>query len=323
MRIPLGLAAAIVVLWAFGYPLGALGLTAMSPMLLLTFRFALSAAVVGAIVVARRVALPRGRDLAHVCVAGLLAQAVQFGAVYLGLQMGVPSVIAALVIALNPVATTMLARPLLGVRLTRRSVVAIGLGVLAVVAACAQRLAQVGPLDAGVALTLLGLLGLAVGGVYQQRFCSHIDAMASNAVQLGIATVPTAVMALAIPQSVTDPVRAAWVIPLMVLFSSALCTTLYLRAVTMVGAASASMLFTVIPSVSALLSWVMLGQRPDVGVYAGLALGASALLVARRGAGAARVPVRTTVARRLSVRAERSAPPRPRTPTAAANRADP
>jgi drug/metabolite transporter (DMT)-like permease len=37
-----------------------------------------------------------------------------------------------------------------------------------------------------------------------------------------------------------------------------------------------SMLFCVIPAVAGLLSWAMLGQRPDVGIGIGLALGAAA-----------------------------------------------
>ena len=52
--------------------------------------------------------------------------------------------------------------------------------------------------------------------------------------------------------------------------------TLYVRAVNDHGAAAVAMLFSVIPAVAGLLSWVMLGQRPDVGIAAGLAVGAVA-----------------------------------------------
>ena len=36
------------------------------------------------------------------------------------------------------------------------------------------------------------------------------------------------------------------------------------------------MLFAVIPAVAGLLSWLMLGQRPDIGVAIGLVVGAAA-----------------------------------------------
>ncbi|GAA1462902.1 DMT family transporter [Williamsia maris] len=315
MRISPALGGSIIVLWSFGYPLGALGITAMSPMLLLTFRFVLSALLMGGAAAVAHARFPRGRQLAHVAVAGLLTQGVQFGCLYIGLELGVPSVIAALLIALNPVVTAVLARPILGAHLGRRQILGLAIGVAAVVAACAQRVATTGPLDAGVALTLVAVLGLSLGGLYQQRFCSDVDVRSANAVQLGVAAVPVAIIAAMTPEAITDPLRAAWVIPVMVLFSSALCTTLYMRAVNQAGAAQAAMLFTVIPSVAAVMGWGMLGQRPDVGVYVGLVLGAAALVIGRS--------VRPTADSTVSVTAGRPGSPTPRTQTAGSSRVGP
>ena len=52
--------------------------------------------------------------------------------------------------------------------------------------------------------------------------------------------------------------------------------TLYVRAINNYGAAAVAMLFAVIPAVAGLLSWLMLGQRPDVGIAVGLVVGAAA-----------------------------------------------
>lgn len=62
----------------------------------------------------------------------------------------------------------------------------------------------------------------------------------------------------------------------VVVSNALLGMTLYVRAVNDHGAAAVAMLFSVIPAVAGLLSWVMLGQRPDVGIVAGLAVGAAA-----------------------------------------------
>ncbi|MFW0786932.1 DMT family transporter [Gordonia sp. CPCC 206044] len=283
MRIPVGPSTLFVVLWAFAYPLGALGVGAMSPMLLLTCRFAGSAVAMTALALATRRRFPRGRALTHVAVVGLLTQVTQFGGIYLGLQLGVPAVITALVIALNPVATAVLARPMLGERIGRRRLIGILIGVAAVSAACIPRIvADADAMGAAVALALVALIGVAAGGIHQQRFCADVDPIASNAVQFAIAAVPVAVIAVATPQSVPDPARAAWVVPTMIVLSSMVATTLFLRLVTAAGASATSMLFTLIPSVAALLGWALLGERPDLWIVLGIALAATSLVVAAR-----------------------------------------
>ncbi|WP_246007657.1 DMT family transporter [Gordonia oryzae] len=221
-------AAAFILLWAFGYPLGALGVSAMSPMALLTIRFAGSAAALGIIAVVTRRAFPRGRQLGHVAVVGLLTQFLQFGCAYLALQLGVPAVIVALVIALNPVATATLAWPVLGQRLGSRQWIGIAVGTAAVLAACLPRvIADASTMGIAVSLTLLALTGVALGGIYLQRFCGGVDLVAGNAVQLVVALIPTAAITLATPQSITDPLRAAWVLPTMIIASSMIATTLF------------------------------------------------------------------------------------------------
>ena len=59
--------------------------------------------------------------------------------------------------------------------------------------------------------------------------------------------------------------------------------TLYVRAINEYGAAAVAMLFAVIPAVAGLLAWVMLGQRPDIGIAAGLVVGAGACWLNARG----------------------------------------
>ena len=59
--------------------------------------------------------------------------------------------------------------------------------------------------------------------------------------------------------------------------------TLYVRGVNNYGAAAVAMLFAVIPAVAGLLSWLMLGQRPDIGVAIGLVVGGGRVLAQRHG----------------------------------------
>ncbi|MDO3639992.1 DMT family transporter, partial [Mycolicibacterium arseniciresistens] len=149
-------------------------------------------------------------------------------------------------------------------------------GIVAVLAACAGRLVAVGGVDPVVLLLVVALLGLAVGGVYQQRFCSDVDFRATAALQNGVSLLPVAALAAVMPLTVGDPWQAAGAVAAVVLLNAVLGMTLFVRAVNNYGAAAVAMLFAVIPAVAGLLSWLMLGQRPDIGIAVGLVVGAAA-----------------------------------------------
>jgi len=127
-----------------------------------------------------------------------------------------------------------------------------------------------------VLLLFVALLAVSAGGVYQQRFCSGVDFRATAALQNGVALLPVAVLVTVMPFTVTDPWKAAGAVAAVVLLNATLCMTLYVRAINNFGAAAVAMLFAVIPAVAGVLSWLMLGQRPDIGIAVGLVVGAAA-----------------------------------------------
>ena len=262
--------------YAIGYPIGALAVSAMSPMAVLIFRFGLAGAILFTWALLAKVTWPTGRTLAHVLASGLLAQALQFISLYMALMHGAPAVLGAVVISMNPVVTMVLAAIFLGERLTWGRVAALVLGVLAVLAACAGRLISVGGVDAAVLLLMVALLAVAGGGVYQQRFCLGVDFRVTAALQNLVSVVPVALLSIWLPWSVTDPAKAFGAVAAVVLFNATMAMTFYVRAINNYGAAAVAMLFAVIPAVAGVLSWVMLGQRPDIGIAVGLVVGAAA-----------------------------------------------
>jgi len=273
---PLRTASNLTFFYALGYPIGALAVSAMSPMAVLVFRFGLAGMILSGWALISRVTWPTGRTLAHVLVAGLLTNALQFICLYLALLHGAPAVLGAVIISMNPVVTAVLATMFLGEGMTWTRVGALILGVLAVLAACAGRLIAVGRVDTVVLLLLVALLAISTGGVYQQRFCTGVDFRATAALQNGVALLPVAVLATVMPFTVADPWKAAGAVAAVVLLNATLCMTLYVRAINNFGAAAVAMLFAVIPAVAGLLSWLMLGQRPDIGIAIGLVVGAAA-----------------------------------------------
>jgi drug/metabolite transporter (DMT)-like permease len=296
---PFRAASTLTFFYALGYPIGALAVSVMSPMAVLVFRFGLAAAILGTWARMAGVTWPTGRTLVHVLISGLLAQGLLFTCLYLALMHGAPAVLGAVIISMNPVVSALLAAMFLGESLTWTRVGALVLGVLAVLAACAGRLVAVGGADAAVLLILVSLFSVAAGGVYQQKFCSGVDFRATAALQNAACIVPVVGLAIVMPFAVVDPWKAAGAVAAVVLLNAVLAMTLYVRGVNEYGAAAVAMLFAVIPAVAGVLSWVMLGQRPDIGIAVGLVVGAAACSLA--GAGIPRLNARGS-------RGQRSAP---------------
>jgi drug/metabolite transporter (DMT)-like permease len=284
-RMPLSTASAVTFFYAIGYPIGALAVAAMTPMAALVLRFGLAASILTAWTVLAKAPWPRGARFGHVAVAGLLIQGVQFCCLYEALQLGSPAVLCAVAIAMNPVTTVILGAVFLRERLSPQRLGAVALGVVAVLAACARRLLSTHGMDPVIVLLVIGLLGLSAGGVYQQRFCAGVDFRAMSALQNAVALIPAAALAMFTPFTVHDAVKAALAVSGMVLLNATLAVSLYLRAINTHGAAAVAMLFAVIPAVAAVLSWLMLGQRPDAGVAVGLLAGALACWLNSRASG--------------------------------------
>jgi drug/metabolite transporter (DMT)-like permease len=279
---PFRTASTVTFFYALGYPIGNMAVNAMTPMAVLAFRFGFAAVILGTWTKLAGVRWPTGRKLGHVAVTGLLMQAVQFLALYLAIQHGAPAVLCAVVVAMNPVATAVLAAAFLRDPLTPRRILALALGVVAVLAACASRLIAERGVDPAVLLLVVALTGIAAGGIYQQRFCADVDFRASTAVQNAVAFLPALALTFATPFMVHDVPKAAFAVAGVVLLNATLGVSLYVRAINLHGAAAVSMLFCVIPAVAGVLSWLMLGQRVDVGVGVGLVLGALACWINSR-----------------------------------------
>ncbi|WP_231998341.1 DMT family transporter [Mycobacterium sp. 1245499.0] len=284
-RMPVTTATAVTFFYALGYPIGTLAVTAMTPMAALVLRFSLAATILAIWSIVVRAGWPRGAQFGHVLVTGLLIQGVQFCCLYEAVQLGAPAVLCAVVIAMNPVATAILATTFLREPLGVLRVVALALGVVAVLAACSRRLMSTHGVDPVIVLLVVGLLGLSAGGVYQQRFCTGVDFRVMSAMQNAVGLIPAAAFAIVTPFTVHDGVKAVIAVSGMVLLNATLAVSLYVRAINTHGATAVAMLFAVIPAVAGVLSWMILDQRPDAGIAVGLVLGGLACWINTRASG--------------------------------------
>ncbi|OBB98644.1 hypothetical protein A5782_23920 [Mycobacterium sp. 852002-40037_SCH5390672] len=284
-RMPVTTATAVTFFYALGYPIGTLAVFAMTPMAALVLRFSLAATILAIWSMLAKAPRPGRTQFGHVLVTGLLIQGVQFCCLYEAVQLGAPAVLCAVVVAMNPVATAILAAMFLREPLGPLRAVALVLGVVAVLAACSRRLLSTHGADPVIVLLVIALLGLSAGGVYQQRFCTGVDFRVMSALQNAVGLIPASALAIVTPFTVHDGVKAVIAVSGMVLLNATLAVSLYVRAINTHGATAVAMLFAVIPAVAGVLSWIILDQRPDAGIAVGLVLGGLACWINTRASG--------------------------------------
>jgi drug/metabolite transporter (DMT)-like permease len=269
---------AFVLLWSSAFVAAVIGVGAAPPLLLTAARFVVAGVLLALLALVARRRWPRGRQLGHVVVSGLLMQAVQFGALYAAVGAGLPSGVVALVQGLNPAVIALLAVPVLGERIRPRQWWGFAIGSLGVLLAVSDQWAH----SAGAVLcAVLGLFGLAAGTVYQKRFVRDMDALSGTSVQFlaGAPVLCAATMLLEHPRVSDWPAfgaALAWIV-----LVNSVGTFVLLNVMLARGAANrVGSLFFLTPAVTAALSWVVLGSTLRPLELAGLGLGGVGVLLA-------------------------------------------
>ncbi|WP_163510751.1 DMT family transporter [Fodinicola acaciae] len=273
-----------LLLWSSAFLVGSAGVRAAPPLTLTSYRFALAAAVLVVLALAARARWPRNAKVwGHLIVGGLLLQAVQFSGTYVGLSLGVPAGLSALLLGCAPLLVAAAAGPVLGEWMRPVQWIGSALGIAGVVLACLDRLH--GGLNlAGVAFTLLGAAGFAAGTVYQRKFTPDTDLRVTGAVQLGVSAIAmTAVTAifgepLLLPVNPTSIGAVLW----LALVNSIGAITLLFVLMRRRGGAKATGVIYLAPPLTAVAAVPLLGQPLSIGAIAGLAVAAIGVLLVNR-----------------------------------------
>jgi len=273
--------AVFVLLWSTGYIAGKIGLAHAGAFTLLVARFAGATVAFALLALAGGAAWPNARGAAHSVVVGILSLALQFGGVYLGVQWGAEIGVAALVIGAMPLLTSALA-PWFGERVTLRQWIGLVLGLIGVLLVLADRL-HIGAAPLGAYLLLvLGLFGISLGTLYQKRYASAGDARAGLTIQHATATLVLLPFAwnehFAFEPTLAFGASLAWLIIINSVGGFGLLFVLLRR-----GAANrVAQLFFLIPPVTALLGYVLLGENFTALKFAGFIVAAIGVYVGTR-----------------------------------------
>lgn len=275
------LGATFVMLWSTGYIAGKIALAHAGAFNLLVLRFAGATLAFALLAALARVGLPKWRDVVHSAVVGLLSLALQFGAIYLGVQWGAEIGVAALVVGAMPLVTAALA-PWFGERVTARQWIGLALGLGGVLLVLADRLHFGGASPGAYLLLIAGLFGISLGTLYQKRHASNVDARVGLTIQHAVATVVLIPFALHEGLQLDfSPAMAAsigWLILVNSLGGFGLLFVLLRR-----GAANrVAQLFFLIPPVTAAMSFIWFGEQFTGPKLAGFIVAAAGVYLGTR-----------------------------------------
>lgn len=274
--------ALFVVLWATGFIGAKFGLPYAPPLAFLSWRFVFVIALMGAIALATRAPWPRGRQIAHVAIAGILLQAGYLGGVFSGINLGMPAGLSSLIVSLQPILTA-IAGPLFGERVSRRQWLGLTLGFGGVFMVVVHKI------DLGVVspealwLTLIALFTITAGTIYQKRFCGAQDLRTQSVIQF------IAALAVLLPLSLVFESREvvwsgeftfalAWLVLVLSLGAISLLLVLIRRG----EATGVSSLMYLVPPVTAIMAWLMFGETLTMLALVGMVVAvAGVALVAR------------------------------------------
>ena len=265
-----------VLLWSTGFIVAKFGLPYSPPLTFLLLRCAAVLVVLAPLVWIFKAPWPGGY-VRHVAVAGLLLQAGYLGGVWCAIKLGMPAGVTALIVGMQPILTAA-AAPLIGESVRARQWLGLAFGLIGVALVVYAKMTLVGLSAAAVGFSVLALLSITAGTMYQRRYCPQFDLRTGTVIQFA------ATLALLLP-------LAIWFEDLDLALSSVAWTGRFIGALLWSvfglsigaifllfkllrtsGATEVTSLMYLTPPTTAVMAWIMFGEAFSLLGVLGMAL---------------------------------------------------
>ena len=284
---PLWLLAAPVIfllLWSAGFGVAKLGLQHAEPLTLLALRYTCVLALLLPLALIARPPLPKTlRAWGDVAVTGFLIQVVYFGLCYVAMKSGVSAGAVAIIVCLQPILVALSAPYLVGEATSGKGWLGLALGLCGAAIAILSRSGIQAENPVGIALAFVALFGITAGTLYEKRFGVSQHPITANLIQYGVGaafTLPAAYLTEGMV--VRWDAQFIWVLAYLVIGNSILAISLLLAMIRAGDVSRVSALFYLVPALSALFAWPMLGEVMPPLAWAGMALAAVGVALVSR-----------------------------------------
>ena len=274
--------AIFVVLWSTGFVATKYVLHNAEPLTYLAIRMAVVVGLMAVIVAIARPKWPDRVGIAHSAVAGILVHGFYLGGTAVAIAHSIPAGLSALIPGLQPLLTSTLANRWLGERVTPLQWGGLLLGLGGVVLILHNR-PMSGEAGWGWLASGVSLVSITLGTLYQRRYCGKIDWRAGNLVQyIAVAIFFGAAAWLfennAVRWTEEFVLALVWLAVVLSIGSIGLLYWLIRRR----AATSVASLFYLVPAVTALMAYVLFGERLDTLAIAGMVACAAAVFLVNR-----------------------------------------
>lgn len=276
--------AVFVLLWSTGFVFSKLGMPFTQPVTFLVVRFAIVVALFAAWCALRGAKFPPRGQWRHVAVVGIALHGAYLGGVFVSISWGLPAGISALIVGLQPLLTGAAVGRLLGERVEKRQWLGLWLGLAGVLAVLWEKLAFEGIALVAVWPSVVGLIGITAGTLYQKRYCPDVDLAAGGVLQYGAALAVLLPVALFFePMTVNWSLEFAVALGWLVLVLSVGAVSLLMLLVRQGAAAKVASFFYLVPPVTAVMAWLLFGETLGALALAGMALAALGVALVQKG----------------------------------------
>jgi drug/metabolite transporter (DMT)-like permease len=270
------------VLWSTGFVATKYAVRSAEPLTYLTIRMAVVVAMMAVVVAIARPRWPDRTGIAHSIVAGILVHGFYLGGTAVAIAHSIPAGLSALMPGLQPILTSTLANRWLGERVTPLQWTGLLLGLAGVVLILHGR-PMSGEAGWGWLASGVSLVSITLGTLYQKRYCGRIDWRTGNLVQY------IAVMVLfgssawvfednAVQWTTEFVLAVIWLAVVLSVGSIGLLYWLIRRS----AATSVASLFYLVPTVTAVMAYVLFGEQLDAVSIAGMVACAAAVFLVNR-----------------------------------------
>jgi len=260
-----------IFLYGSGFIFTQYGLDNSSPMVFLGIRFFVAFWILLIIAYILKVPIPKSKkEFFQIAFAGSLTVGTFSIGVFLSISYGVSGALNALIIALQPIVVTFLAQRFLDEKINKRVYLGLIIGFIGVSFVVVSKLDTSFDSIVGIFCSVIALLGLSFGSLYQKKYCTDMNLYSGGAIQTLSSTI------LVIPFLFFEEIHITW-------NGEFIIALLYMAVGVSIGALSllyimikkgevskVSSIFYLVPVSAAIVSYFLLGDKIEFSEIIGI-----------------------------------------------------
>lgn len=266
-----------VFIWSTGFIVARYGMPYAEPMTFLFLRFVGVLLIMVPLSLVFRVTWPPRRQIAHIALAGTLLQAGYLGGVWAAVKLGMSASLAALIVGLQPIITAWLGA-LVAEKVSGRQWLGLLAGLAGVGMVVMAKFSLIGLTLSSLMLSIVALISITTGTLYQKRFCPGFDLRAGSVIQFGASALVCLPFMFLFETRAVDwqpPMIAALLWSIVALSIGAI--SLLFMMIRDGAATKVTSYLYLTPPVTALMAWVLFAEPITVTTLVGTAMTVMAL----------------------------------------------